>query len=207
MTVRSGAHPIWAALAVVIALSGPAAAETAPAPAKLPPATVMVVDVQAALQRAVASKSVRMQRDQYLQRFQAELEGNRKLLKDTEAELVKLKPTMSAELWQQKARAFEQQVYEFNQRFQRNNQAVEKSFRAAMTELSDAMAQVTEEVASELGANLVLPKSQIFLHDPRMEATQTVVERLNKKYPSVNFPAPNIESDPATKPDIPAKKK
>ena len=98
--------------------------------------------------------------------------------------------------WQQKARSFEQQVFEFNQRFQRNNQAVEKSFRTAMGELSDALAQVTEELAGELGANLVLPKSQIFLHDPRMEVTQLVIERLNKKHPSVAFPPPVIEGEP-----------
>lgn len=203
MTARLGAHSAWAVLAVALLLYAPAAAETAPN--KLPAATVMVVDVQAALQQAVAAKSVRTQRDQYLQTFQAELENNRKALKDTEADLVKQKPSMAPDAWQQKARAFEQQVFEFNQRFQRNNQAVEKSFRAAMGELSDDLAQVTEELAGELGANLVLPKSQIFLHDPRMEVTQQVVERLNKKYPSVNFPPPVLEGEP--KAVVPAKKK
>lgn len=200
-----GAHLRWAVLATAISLTAPAAAETAAG--KLPQATVMVLDVQAALQQSVASKSVRAQRDQYLQSFQAELEANRKSLKDTEAELVKQKAAMAPELWAQKARTFEQQVFEFNQRFQRNNQAVEKSFRAAMGELSDALAQVTEEVAGEMGANLVLPKSQIFLHDPRMEQTQTVIDRLNKKHPSVTFPAPVVEGEPVAKPATPAKKK
>ncbi|MBC7906504.1 MAG: OmpH family outer membrane protein [Rhodospirillaceae bacterium] len=204
-----GARLRWALLAVAFSLAtsaaAPAAAET-PA-GKLPQATVMVLDVQAALQQSVASKSVRAQRDQYLQTFQAELEANRRSLKDTEAELIKQKSAMAPDVWAQKARTFEQQVYEFNQRFQRNNQAVEKSFRAAMSELSDAMAQVTEEVAGELGANLVLPKSQIFLHDPRMELTQTVIDRLNKKHPSVNFPAPTVEGEPGAKSAPPAKKK
>jgi len=205
MLVRVGARLRWAALAIAFSLSGPAWAETAPG--KLPTATVMVLDVQAALQQAVASKAARAQRDHYLQSFQAELEANRKSLKDTETDLVRLKPTMAAEAWQQKARAFEQQVYEFNQRFQRNNQAVEKSFRAAMSELSDALAQVAEEVAGENGANLVLPKSQIFLHDPRMEMTQTVIERLNKKHPSVNFPAPVVDGEPAAAKSAPQPKK
>lgn len=201
-----GAHLRWAVLAVAVSLAAPAAAEP-PAAGKLPQATVMVLDVQAALQQSVASKSVRAQRDHYLQTFQAELEANRKSLKDTEADLVKQKATMTPDIWAQKARTFEQQVFEFNQRFQRNNQAVEKSFRAAMGELSDALAQVTEEVAGELGANLVLPKSQIFLHDPRMELTQTVIDRLNKKHPSVTFPAPVVEGESVVKPAPPAKKK
>lgn len=206
----------WAVLALCLAAALPAQAQAptggkaedgASVDAKLPVATIMVVDIQAALQQSLAAKSVRVQRDQYLQKFQTELEGNRAKLKDMEADLLKQKATMSADAWQQKARAFEQQVYEFNQRFQRNNQAVEKSFRVAMGELSDALAQVTEELASELGANLVLPKSQIFLHDPRMEKTQQVIDRLNKKRPSVTFPTPVLEDEAESKSASPAKKK
>jgi Skp family chaperone for outer membrane proteins len=206
MIARVRAHLAWAVLAMQIGFAGAALAADAQ-PAKLPVATVMVVDVQAALQQSVAAKNVRTQRDQYLQAFQSELESNRAALKETEADLVKQKSSMAPEVWQQKARTFEQQVFEFNQRFQRNNQAVEKSFRAAMGELSEALAQVTEELAGELGANLVLPKSQIFLHDPRMEMTQQVVERLNKKHPSVNFPAPAVEGEANPRPSNPAKKK
>lgn len=202
MVARMRARLGLAVLAVHIACAAPVRAE----PAKLPVATVMVVDVQGALQQSLAAKALRSQRDQFLQGFQAELEKNRASLKETENELIRQKSAMAPEAWQQKARAFEQQVFEFNQRFQRNNQAVDKSFRAGMSEISDALAQVTEELASEMGANLVLPKSQIFLHDPRMEMTQQVVERLNKKFPSANFPTPTVEGDPPRAP-TPVKKK
>ncbi|HLO77053.1 MAG TPA: OmpH family outer membrane protein [Magnetospirillum sp.] len=199
------AHLWRAVVAAQLAFCAPAMAE--PAVTKLPVPTIMVVDVQAALQQSLAAKSLRTQRDQYLQGFQGELEKNRAALKETENDLVKQKSSMPPEQWQQKARAFEQQVYEFNQRFQRSNQAVDKSFRAGMSELSDALAQVTEELAGELGANLVLPKSQIFLHDPRMEVTQQVIERLNRKFPSVTFPTPNAEGDGASHSPPPPKKK
>jgi Outer membrane protein len=201
-----GARLAWAALAVLLSVSAVAAAE-AEAPGKLPVASVMVVDVQAALSQSLAAKDIRTQRDRYLQDFQNELESGRKSLKDSEAELVQQKSSMAPEAWQQKARAFEQQVFEFNQRFQRGNQAVEKSFRTAMGALSDALTQVTEEMASEVGANLVLPKSQIFLHDPRMEMTRQVIERLNRKYPSGAFPTPVPEGESAAKPASAAKKK
>lgn len=196
---------VRAALAVQLVFAAPALAETAAG--KLPSPSVMVVDVQIALQQSLAAKSLRSQRDQFLQGLQAELDKNRAALKEIETDLVKQKSAMAPEVWQQKARSFEQQVFEFNQRFQRNNQAVDKSFRAGMSELSDALAQVTEELAGELGANLVLPKSQIFLHDPRMEVTQQVIERLNKKYPTVNFPVPAVEGDNSPKLPLPAKKK
>lgn len=206
MAARMRACLAQAALAIQLAFALPAAAAE-PAPGKLPVPSVMVVDVQAALQQSLAAKSLRAQRDQYLQGFQADLDKNRAALKEMETELVKQKSAMAPDIWQQKARTFEQQVFEFNQRFQRSNQAVDKSFRTAMGELSDALAQVTEELAGELGANLVLPKSQIFLHDPRMEVTQQVIDRLNKKYPSVNFPAPTVEGEASPRLPLPAKKK
>lgn len=206
MGARTRACLAQAALAIQLAFALPATAAE-PAPGKLPVPTVMVLDVQAALQQSLAAKGLRAQRDQYLQGFQADLDKNRAALKEMENELVKQKSAMAPDIWQQKARSFEQQVFEFNQRFQRSNQAVDKSFRTAMSELSDALAQVTEELAGELGANLVLPKSQIFLHDPRMEVTQQVIERLNRKYPSVNFPVPTVEGEASPRLPLPAKKK
>lgn len=200
MRARAG----LAVLAVSLVLAGSARAE--PEPGKLPTAVVMVVDVQAALQQSLAAKELRSQRDLYMQSFQSELEKSRASLKETENDLIKQKAAMAPDIWQQKARAFEKQVFEFNQRFQRNSQAVDKSFRSGMSQLSDALAQVSEELAGELGANLVLPKSQIFLHDPRMEVTRQVIERLNTKYPSVKFPTPSVEGEGAPRPAAPSKK-
>lgn len=166
----------------------------------MPAPVVIVVDVQAALQKSSAAKSIRAERDHYAQTYQSEMDEQRKSLKDVENQLLKEKAALPSEEWQTKARAFERQVYDFNQRFQKSNQAIEKSFRTAMGELSQALAQVTEEVAGEMGANLVLHKMQVFLHDPRMEVTQIVIDRLNKRFPSIAFPAPVDEGQPAPKP-------
>lgn len=200
-----GAHVTWAALVVMMTLAVPAAAQNAAGAGKIPAPVIAVLDVQGALQQSVAAKGAREQRDRFLQNFQAQQEASRKALKEEEAELVRQRTGMPAEQWQAKARAFEQRVFEFNQRFQKTNQSVEKSFRTAMGELSQALAQVADEVANEVGANLVLPKSQIFLHDPRMEITPQVVDRLNRKVASVAFPTPEVEGQPA--PKAPAKKK
>lgn len=197
MLSRIGRPFTWAVIACGVLLSTPSWAEGETA--KLPPTIVMVVDVQEAIQQSVAGKSIRSQRETYVQTLQATAEGNRKQLKDAEAELMRQKGAMAPEAWQQKARAFEQQVFEFNQRYQKNSQAVEKSFHQAMQDLSATLARVTEEVASEVGATLVMPKSQIFLHDPRMEKTAAVIERLNKKYPAIPFPVPQVDGEDMSK--------
>lgn len=183
--------------AVLVALlSFPAPAPAQPAGAgALPTPVIMVVDPQAVLQRSKAGLVVRAEHDRYLQSMQSELDANRKALKETENGLMKEKAVLSQEAWQQKARDFEQRVVELNQRYQKGNLAVEKSYRIAITALTRAFDQVTEEVAGEVGCNLILPIQQVILHDPRMDLTGTIIDRMDKKFPSVDFPTPQLDTD------------
>lgn len=178
--------------AVVLPAVIPSAwAETLPTP------VIMVVDPQAAMQQSKAGQQVRAMHDQYRQTFQHDLDQSRKALSADEANLVKQKPVLSQDVFQQKARDFDQRVIQFNQRFQKMNLAIENSYRAAMTELGQAFARITAEVANEEGANLVLPVQQVVLHDPRMDLTKKVIERMDAKVPSVTFPVPATEGDDA----------
>ncbi|MDA8231250.1 MAG: OmpH family outer membrane protein [Magnetospirillum sp.] len=180
------------------------AAETAPSNAPLPQSVIIVVDPQAAMQQSKAGQAIRVEHDKYRQKYQTEFETIRKSLTEDGNDLAKQKPVMKQEIWQKKARAFDQRVYEFNQRYQSANLAVEKSYREAMGELGQAFADVTAEVANEVGANLVLPIQQVVLHDPRMDMTKAVIERMNRKYPSVTFPVPVIKADSAAADPDPA---
>jgi Skp family chaperone for outer membrane proteins len=169
--------------------------------AAIPAPVIVVVDPQAALQQSKAGQAIRAAHDKYLQGFEGELQAGRKSLSETEAELAKQKATMPFDEWQKKAQAFDQRVVEFNQKFQKINLAVEKSYRTAMTELGHDFTQVTAEIANEMGATLVLPIQQVILHDPRMDLTKAVIERMDKRYPSITFPPPDFDADQAMKKD------
>ena len=172
-----------------------AAAAEPPAAGPLPTPVIMVVDPQAVLQRSKAGKAIRAQHDHYLQAMQSEMDANRKALKDTEAELMQQKAVLPQDTWQQKARDFEQRVVELNQRYQKGAMAVEKSYRTAIASLTRAFDQVTEEVAGEVGCNLILPIQQVVLHDPRMDLTSAIIERMDRKFPSIDFPTPETEAE------------
>ncbi|MBI5164118.1 MAG: OmpH family outer membrane protein [Magnetospirillum sp.] len=198
MVARAARRGRWALVAVLGFLA--TASVAADGDGGVPAPVIVVVDAQAAMQQSAAGQGLRSQHDQYRQSYQNEFDVSRKSLKEAENDLLRQKPTLSAEAWQVKAREFEQKVFEFNQRFQKANQAVEKSYRAATGDLGRAFTQVTEEVAGELGANLVLPSQQVVLQHPRMDITKTVIERLNRKFPSVTFPAPVIDGAAVPKP-------
>jgi Skp family chaperone for outer membrane proteins len=192
MLHQLGARLARAVLAVAFLFGGAGGVAAADAP-KPPAPVVVIIDIQIAQRDAAAAQSARSQREQFMQRYQSEFEGGRKALKDSENDLMRQKATLSPEAWAQKAREFEQRVADYNRRYQGVLQAVEKSYAAAMNEVMATLIQVTEEVASEIGANLVMHKQQVFLHSPSMDVTPVVLERLNKRKSTVTFPTPKVE--------------
>lgn len=175
---------------VLLVTLATAAFAQAPARTMIAAPVIVVVDPQTVVQQSKAGQAIRQQHDKYLQSYEAEVQANRKELSEAEAELTKQKNVMPFIEWQKKAQAFDQRLTTFNQKYNKINQSVEKSYIAAMNDLGKAITQVTSELASDLGANLVLPTQQVILHDPRMDLTKMVIERMDIKYPSIAFPSP-----------------
>ncbi|WP_239988598.1 OmpH family outer membrane protein [Paramagnetospirillum kuznetsovii] len=159
----------------------------------VPPVVVIIVDVPQIQRDSLAGKALMSQRDKYQQNFQSDFNAARLQLQSADQELAKQKGTVAQEAYDQKAKALEQQVVAFQRRTQVAVRALEKSTETAAAELMNAILTITGEVASEMGANLVVPKQQVVLHEPSMDVTSLVIERLNHKLPSVNFPAPVVD--------------
>lgn len=201
MITKLGAHVAWAVLALLFAVHTPAGAQTA-TDVKLVAPVVIVVDTNRIQRDAAAGKAIVAQREKYQQTFNGEFEAARKRLQKEELELSKQKAILGQQAFEERVRAFNEEVALFQRRYQSALRALEKSTAAAHNELQKATIEATSEVASEMGAGLVVHKQNVFLHDERMDVTDKVIERVNKRLPSVNFPAPVVEG--ATAPDKPA---
>lgn len=167
------------------------------------PMSLIIVDIQQAQRESMPGKALAAQRDKYQQNFQAEFNAARQSLQRSDQDLAKQKGTMPQEAYDQKVKALELQVVAFQNRTQMAVRALEKSTDSAMAELMNAILTVTGEIAAEMGANLVLPKQQVVLHEPRMDVTAQVIERLNKRLPAVNFPIPEVDAPPPSEPSSP----
>lgn len=167
------------------------------------PMSLIIVDIQQAQRESMPGKALAAQRDKYQQNFQAEFNAARQSLQRSDQDLAKQKGTMPQEAYDQKVKALELQVVAFQNRTQMAVRALEKSTDSAMAELMNAILTVTGEIAAEMGANLVLPKQQVVLHEPRMDVTAQVIERLNKRLPAVNFPIPEVDAPPPSEPSPP----
>lgn len=172
------------------------------------PVSLIIVDIQQAQRESMPGKALASQRDKYQQSFQTEFNAARQALQRSDQDLAKQKGTMPPEAYDQKVKALELQVVAFQNRTQMAVRALEKSTDVAMAELMNAILTITGEIAAEMGANLVLPKQQVVLHEPRMDVTAQVIERLNRKLPAVNFPVPEVDAPPLSEipPSKPGKK-
>lgn len=161
------------------------------------PVVIVVVDANRVQRESLAGKAVAAERERYQQSFNGEFEGARKRLQSAEQDLVRQRSSLPSESFQDKVRELNARIAEFQRQYQSAVRALDKSTAVASNELQKAVVGVTSEVASEAGAGLVLHKQQVFLHDERMDITNVVIERLNKRISSVPFPVPEAGMPPA----------
>lgn len=184
---------IWRGLPLSIAAAALAASIGAAKPAQaadaLPAPMVIVIDYTDVIRNSTAGKAVLAQRDKLVADFQSEVSREEQKLRDDEKELARQQSTLSREGFQEKYRAFQQKVQNLQKHAQERRKAIDDAFNVAMTALQKELVKVVDEIATEKGANLVLLKSQVFLHEPKFEITGTAVDRLNGRVPSVEFPA------------------
>lgn len=157
------------------------------------PAAIVVVDANRVQRESLAGKAMVAERERYQQSFNTDFEGTRKQLQVSEQELARQRPNLSSEVFQDKARDLNTRIADFQRQYQGAVRALDKSSATASNELQKAVVSVTSEVASELGVGLVMHKQHVFLHDERMDITNIVIERLNKRVSSVPFPVPETE--------------
>jgi Skp family chaperone for outer membrane proteins len=187
------------ALALAVAAS-PVPSVAAEAQRALVAPVIVIVDVQQAQRESVAGRALMSQRDKYQQQFQSDFNATRHQLQVSDQELARQRGTMPQELYDQKVKDLEQQVVAFQRRTQVAVRALEKSTEAASGELMNTILTITGELAGEMGANLVLPKQQVVLHEPGMDVTAQVIDRLNRRLPTLTFPVPVVDDPPAGKP-------
>ncbi len=176
---------------VALLMSGSALAQTAPAKSAAAPAIIVIVDAARVQRESVAGKGLVAERERYQQTYNTEFENARKQLQAAEQDLTKQRATLASDVFQEKVRTLNARIAEFQRQYQGAVRALDKSTATASNDLQKAVVGVTSEVASEVGAGLVLHKQQVFLHDERMDITPQVIERLNKRLSSIPFPVPD----------------
>ena len=177
------------------------AAERAPA------AVIAVVDFQSVLRQAVASKRVTEQIEKQRVVFQDEIQKLETQLRAQEEELKQQRAVLSPDAFNQRARDWQERAAAAQQQVQVRKRQLDEAFNEAMLKVREVLLQVTKELASEVGANIVLPRSEIVFVEDKLDVSKEALARLDKRLTTVavKIPAPPAAARaPATAPATPA---
>jgi Skp family chaperone for outer membrane proteins len=185
-------------------LAGP----IAQAAEKAQPAVIAVVDFQNVLRQAVASKRVTEQIEKQRVVFQDEIQKLETQLRAQEEELKQQRAVLAPEAFNQRARDWQERAAAAQQQVQIRKRQLDEAFNEAMVKVRQALLQVTKEIASEVGANLVLPLSEIVFVDDKLDMSKEALARLDKRLTTVAVkippPAGARAPAPAAAPTAPA---
>lgn len=198
MPLRGATRIAVALLALTAPVAAPAGAQTAPAggqgsaaaPESVPRPVIGVIDLQRILRDATAARGVRAEREKYVTAYQADAAQVEQELRAADQELARLRAGATTEEFAHKRREFQERVATSQREVQTRRRNLERAFGAAMSEVQQATIQVADHIAAEVGVNVILYRSQVFLFDNGMDLTDEILDELNRRLPQVAFPDP-----------------
>jgi len=182
------------------------AAPAQPAPAQperaarpLPPkgATIVVIDISVVARDSVAARAMRSQVDRQQAALRTEDEKTDKDLRAAEQELVQQRTILAPDAFNQRRRDFERRVTEAQQASQNKRRDLEEAFGAAQRRIETAVNEIVIEIAKENDYKVVVPRAVVVASHDAVDITDEVLQRLNRKVPSISLALPAAAPAPA----------
>ena len=152
---------------------------------RLEPVSLAVVDFRGVLAKSDASRNIRSQVDKKrleLKRHFSEIENK---LRTEQQALAKQRSIVTAEAFEKRARKLKDKTQVAQKRAQESNRLLKRSFDASMDKVQKELLRIVAEVAEESGAGIVLFRSAIVIAVKKLEISQEVLKRLNKRLPKL----------------------
>jgi outer membrane protein len=178
----------------LISLAIASAAITAPVAAQtLPPAVVVVVDLDSVFQTSVAGKQALTELKTRADGLQSRLQQLRTSFGTEEQSLVSTRPTApgaAATAWETKARDFQTRKTQAEQELAKRDQDLQASRQYVVKQLNDAAQPIISTIMKERGASIALAEGATLQHAASIDVTADVIARLDKALPRVVTTAP-----------------
>ena len=181
-------------LAFGTAFAGPQA-QASDATVKLPAPVIAIVDVQRILQESLAAKSVQKQLEAQRAKFQNAIEGEENGLREAEQELAKERDKLAAQAYAEREQQLRQRFSVVENHVQSRRKVLDQSSTDAMNAVHGALLEVTDKVAHEHGANIVIVKQQALWTDQPLDITDEVLKQLDQKMPKLDVTMPTEQPD------------
>ena len=155
--------------------------------------TIAVVDVPLVLQDSKAGKVIQKALENQRESYTRDMSGREDKLRQANQELDRQRGALSQEAYNQKRRDFEQSFADFQRDVQARRKAIEQGFNEAMQTLHSSVLEVIAGLVQERGITMVLAKQQVVIVENSLDMTREVLERVDKKTPSVAVKFPSVK--------------
>ncbi|MBF0354263.1 MAG: OmpH family outer membrane protein [Alphaproteobacteria bacterium] len=192
MTVLRSFRAIALVLSFVLSLAAQAWAAD-----KLPAPSIMVVDIQKVMSDAKSSKKVLETREMFYKKYQQEFSTEETKLREEDKQISEQRTVLSPEAYAEKRRVFDTKAAEFNRKVQLRRISLDRAYDLTMRDIAVQLSKVIRELSAEMGANIVLARTQVEYYEPAMDKTAQALERLNATVKELTFPDPVKMADEA----------
>jgi Skp family chaperone for outer membrane proteins len=152
---------------------------------KIEPVSVAVVDAQLIMRQSDAAKMIREQVEARRKIYEKEYQQREAEVREAEMALPQQRAILANDVFQARLREHQEKVASLQRDGQSMKRQLDQAFGRANGKVREAMIDIVAEVAKEANVGLVLFKNQIFLGDRKIDLTEEVMVRLNKRLPKV----------------------
>lgn len=191
---------ILSALAIAGALvAAPAVAQT------LPPAVIVVVDMDQVFRTSAAGKQAQTELNTRLEARQARFASLRTSFGTEEQNLAKTQPPQTAApalvtAWQTKVRDFTTRKTQAEQELAKRDQDLQASFQFVQKQINDGIQPIITAIMKERNATIAIAEAATLQHAASIDVTTDVIARIDRSLPRVSTTAPAAPAAPAAPP-------
>ncbi len=169
------------------AIAAPVAAQT------LPPAVIVIVNMDEVFQTSTAGKTAQAELKTRLDGIQARLGSLRTSFGAEEQTLGQSRPTAAgpaATAWEAKVKDFTTRKTQAEQELAKRDQDFQASRQFVLKQINDGAQPIITTIMKERGASIALAEGATLQHTAAIDVTADVVARINKSLPRVSTTAP-----------------
>ncbi len=186
------------ALAVLIAAPGllflPASGV---AQSKKPALSIAVVDVTKLLRDSKGMKAVRDEAEKIQKKFKADYSDDVKQLQAEEQKLRKEQPNITGAQFERRRQGLGRQYVALQRKRQLQGRLLNAAYQKALGRFREEIVIVVKALSVEAGYTLVLNQATTIHVAPQFDITDTVLARLNKRLPKIDFKVEGVNAKKA----------
>lgn len=151
---------------------------------------IAVVDVNSVLEKSLPGKNLRLLIEKTRADYRRDVETKRNEIDKLGESIDRERNGLSEDDFQKRMRNFRQKIASNESDMRERQSKLESAFAAAPQKIGTMIEQIVDEIRKERKYQLVLPRSIVIGSSDVPDITQEVLERLNKRMPTVAVELP-----------------